>query len=202
MDNKRSRHAVDLDNFTKYTTQLSSIQDPELVLLKAHMLVERVLVQVLAARLREPDVETVPRLSFGSVVDLAIRRPEDRNQFLWLNELRNALAHEFNGVEGAAFTSAIKKFGLEWPTDAKEQRAVVVTLADYVLLLAWLRYFDEMSEQLTLERAATLPGNAEPFLERGMKIARQVETVRSRLDELGRHLQKPAMFTAPPLQKS
>ena len=146
MSLKRSKHGLDLEQFNKFALQLAAIKDPEMVLLKAHMLVERVLVQVLAARLREPDAENVPRLPFDRLADLAIRKAEERRPFIWFNELRNALAHEFDALGGKAFTRAIGKFEVGWTSLPDERRELIGVLADLMLLLAWQQYFNEMSD--------------------------------------------------------
>ena len=71
---------------------MRDMRDPELLLLIGHLALERVLSAAAAARLAAKD-DDVPRLKFGSLVDLAFGEGEERRFVLALNDLRNSLAH-------------------------------------------------------------------------------------------------------------
>ena len=60
---------MDLSEALKAADELQAVRDPELVLLKGHLLLERCLVAVLAARLRCAE-GNVPNLRFGTLIDL------------------------------------------------------------------------------------------------------------------------------------
>jgi len=139
--------------------QLTALKEPEIVLIKAHMLVERVLIEALAARLRTAG-GSVPRLPYGVLVDLAAR-PESRKKLVWFNELRNAMAHEFDPLEKASFTSSLAKFGIRWPKNARLRLSIAKALGEYVVVLAWREVVNNLFVQLTLQRASSLPPDAQ-----------------------------------------
>lgn len=143
--------------------QLTALKDSELVLIKAHMVVERVLTEALAARLRTT-ADSVPRLSYGVLVDLAVR-PASRKELIWFNDLRNQMAHEFNPLEKDGFTSILAKFEITWPKNAGLRLAITGALGQYVLVLAWRELLNNLFGQLTLQRASELPASAKEVLE-------------------------------------
>jgi hypothetical protein len=118
---------MNLSEALKDADELRSVRDPELVLLKGHLLLERCLVAVVAARLRCAE-ENVPNLKFGALVDLGFSDPEDRKALIWLNDLRNAVAHEFGALDTPRFEKLIQRFDLPWPTGTLERCMVLEQL--------------------------------------------------------------------------
>ena len=116
-----SAHAFD------FADELRASRDPELVLLKGHIGVERWLVAAVAGRLRTVEAE-VPGLKFSALVDIAFKNSDDRKPFIWLNDLRNAAAHEFNALDTPQFSSVLGRFGLPWPKGPLERCIVLEQL--------------------------------------------------------------------------
>jgi len=158
--------------------------DCELMLLKGHLLIERVLVATAAARLREDDHEAVPKMSFSTLIDLASTKDEKRKALIWFNDLRNALAHEFNAIDGEEFRQKVQCFGVKWPKAERARLDVLKALVNYVMLISWETYLDHSTNQLTLERAPTLSEDAKPFLEKAVEIIDGVRKAREFLDSL------------------
>jgi hypothetical protein len=100
--------------------------EPELVLLNGHLLIERMLVAIAGVRLKCDQTE-VPRFGFRHLVQLAFRRGDDSRHVNWLNELRNALAHQFDALESRKFEELVQCFDFDWPSGARD-RAVVIQL--------------------------------------------------------------------------
>jgi hypothetical protein len=182
--------ALRFEDLPRYAVQLSELRDGELLLLKAHMLVERLLAAVLSARLREPDLENVPRLSIQGLIDLTTRADDDRKRFIWFNDLRNTLAHEFDPMDGAAFKKKIELLGMPWPTGTSARHSVLALLSHDILLLAWQRYFDELANQMTLERAPKLSEGGNFALTSGMRIHELREASAASLADLRHSLEQ------------
>jgi hypothetical protein len=104
----------------QFADELRLMRDPELLLLKGHVLVQRFLVAVVAARLNCGET-AVPGLKFGVLTQLAFDESEERNPFLWLNDLRNSVAHQFQSLESRNFAEVISRFRLPWPGGALER---------------------------------------------------------------------------------
>jgi hypothetical protein len=132
---------MDLDRVNLMLNRVVEVREPELVLLHGHFLAERLLVEIVAQRLNSTDKE-VPRVSISTLVQLAFVDDEQKKPVLWLNDLRNALAHEFDAFETKRFTDLVRCFDFEWPRGNLE-RAAVLQLIVYDALKTLLdRYVD------------------------------------------------------------
>jgi hypothetical protein len=142
---------------------LRDLKDPELLILKGQMLVERLLVGVLAARLKTDD-KKIPRLGFGSLTDLATDDLDDRRKLTWLNDLRNNLAHEFHALNAEPFETLIRRFKLPWPAGQVERYVVLQII---VTECAWLAISREV---IHLRATEVIP--EETFVEMSESLGR------------------------------
>ena len=115
---------------------LQNFRDPELVLLKGHMLVERQLTAAVAARLRVED-EHVPRAGFATIAEFAMQHAPERQEVLWLNSLRNVAAHEYHGLKDAQFEKLVACYGLPWPTGVMERCAIMQIVVNRAFWIAY-----------------------------------------------------------------
>jgi hypothetical protein len=120
--------------WSKYFDRMMFLADPELVLLKGHLLVEQLLYSSAAIRLRIRNDADVPRIPFGTLIDIAFVgiNPDRRKKVVWYNNLRNDLAHEFDALESASFATDVKLFGPTWPTALAQRSALLKCITDYV----------------------------------------------------------------------
>jgi uncharacterized protein YutE (UPF0331/DUF86 family) len=181
VDSKRQKYRIALKDLPALMDEVLSLADAELMLLKAHLLVERVLVAATGVRLRENDDEQVPKLPFGTLVDLAAADDGERKTLIWFNDLRNALAHEFHALDGAEFQKTISLFGVSWPSDAEARTRVMFALVHVVILVATQTYYDQMAKQVTLERAPRLSKEAARWLEQTILIRKSLQEARGQL---------------------
>ncbi len=152
-----TRSLLDAADLQAFLAQFRDISDPELVLLKAHLLVERVLVAALVIRLDKKDDDRTPRVGFGALVELATRRDEDRAPLRSFNELRNALAHELDGTDSSAFRAAMGRLGVLWP-DGKDARLTTAHLVATVMIQrAFLHYLQETYEETRRQEPPDYP---------------------------------------------
>jgi hypothetical protein len=112
-------------------TQLKTFRDPEMLLLKGHLIVERLLVAAVARRLGCDEI-AVPRLSFATLIDFVLTDDDERRRTIWFNDLRNSLAHEFDALENAEFRAIIARFKLPWPSGPLE-RCIVLEHVVYLI---------------------------------------------------------------------
>ncbi len=127
---------------------LDKIEDPELVVLKTHMLVERLLVSAAASRLLASH-EDVPRFGFATLVELVSENATRKVLFAW-NDMRNALAHEFAGTESDAFRKAFARLDTAWPLDCPTvlQSKLIHAAATVVLTAAMQCYLTQTTYAL------------------------------------------------------
>jgi hypothetical protein len=102
-----------LEAFKRFLELLPHGKDRDLVILKAHLLVEEQLRQIISERLKNPAAVEDARLSFAQCAALARSSfPEGHDPDLWkattlLNKIRNALAHQ---LEPRSIDKAISQF--------------------------------------------------------------------------------------------
>lgn len=126
---------VGTEEWVHHFNRMMWLNDPELVLLKGHLLVEQMLYHAAAIRLRIREDADVPKMPIGTLIDIAFIgvNPERRKRVLWFNSLRNDLAHEFNPLESTAFRKTVAQFGAtEWPSSDAERSGLLKCLTDYV----------------------------------------------------------------------
>ncbi len=126
-----------------FVDDLRALRDPELVLLKGHVVLEQFLVAVVAARLNTVEDE-VPGLKFGALVDLAFKNSEERKYLIWLNELRNVAAHKFNALDSLQFSAVLQRFDLPWPKGNLERCILLEQLLLRFIDLALLQMLEYM----------------------------------------------------------
>jgi hypothetical protein len=91
-------------------------RDPELILLKGHLLVERLLEKYLAANLANPSALTDGEFSFSQkLAVVAALSCKSDSEWLWVtiklfNRLRNRLAHRLDNV---GYSSLLEEFLLQ-----------------------------------------------------------------------------------------
>jgi hypothetical protein len=117
------------DRLDQMLDRVRELREPELVLLNGHLLIERMMTEVAAVRLRCADTD-VPRLSFRSLMQLAFRNETTAKPVTWLNEMRNAMSHQFNALESEQFAELVARFHFPWPAGALD-RATVLQLIVY-----------------------------------------------------------------------
>lgn len=135
MSKARKPVKVGTEEWVQHFNRMMWLSDPELVLLKGHLLVEQMLYHPAAVRLRIRDDADIPKMPIGTLIDIAFIGvdPERRKRVLWFNTLRNDLAHEFNPLESAAFRQTVTLFGATpWPSDDTERAGLLKCLTDYV----------------------------------------------------------------------
>lgn len=164
---------LDFDIATESLNDLHSLDDAELLLLKGHVIVERMLYGVVAARLGCDDDE-LPKLSYSGLVKLAFaphvdnREPRsmfrdadaavERKRLGWVNELRNVVAHEFRPMESQRFKEIIERFGVPWPDDSLSRCLVV----DWIVERAyWFVYYQYAMYDLTGDKRAEAEDSAD-----------------------------------------
>jgi hypothetical protein len=162
---------LDTDAVRDELETLAALRDPELVLLKGHLLVERVLIALVALRTAMLDVD-IPKLSFPSLVSLAcapftdarvhgdiVLTNEWQRKLLWVNELRNRLAHELHALDSPEFSSVVRRFGLPWPDGTMERCLVLEWVVRHAHDLAYYSYASQRyPAAIFVELGETLEG--------------------------------------------
>ena len=99
-------------------TALATIQDPELHVMKTHLVVERILVDLLAVRLGIGDDEIPTTLSFNDLTEVALsgeQLNDLRGKVRALNQLRNYFGHELSAsLMSPAVERFVRVFGLPY----------------------------------------------------------------------------------------
>jgi hypothetical protein len=196
-----SKYRIRIEEIGKHVERIFEIDDCELLLLKAHLLIERILVAAAAARLRENDHEAVPKMSFSTLIDLATDEDDKRRPLIWFNELRNSLAHEFDALDGEEFRRRAERFEVRWPRGFRARLTVLRAIVNYVMLLAWETYLDHSTNQFTLERSPQLSDEAKPFLEKAVAIIDGIRRAKEFLNsvrDLPDELATGALLLMPP----
>jgi hypothetical protein len=135
MSKTRKAVKVGTEEWVEHFNRMMWLRDPELVLLKGHLLIEQMLYHAAAIRLRIREDADVPKMPIGTLIDIAFIGvdPERRKRVLWFNNLRNDLAHEFRPLESAAFRQTVTLFGATaWPSSDAERAGLLKCLTDYV----------------------------------------------------------------------
>jgi hypothetical protein len=98
---------VDLQNVT---LRLFQIADPELRVLKTHLVIEQMLIMLLAMRLGIDEKQVPSSVTFSSLAELALsgeRYATERGKARALNELRNVFGHQ---VTASIVSDGTEKF--------------------------------------------------------------------------------------------
>jgi len=134
MSKSRKSTKLPSDDWVQHFNRMMWLTDPELVLLRGHLLVEQMLYNSAAIRLRILEDVDVPKMPFGTLIDIAFVGvdPERRKRVVWFNNLRNDLAHDFNPLESSTFRETVNQFGASWPSTDAERTALLKCLTDYV----------------------------------------------------------------------
>jgi hypothetical protein len=117
------------DRLDQMLDRVRELREPELVLLNGHLLIERMMTEVAAVRLRCADTD-VPSLSFRGLIQLAFRSEATAKPVTWLNEMRNVMSHQFGALELPRFAELVGRFRFPWPSGALD-RATVLQLIVY-----------------------------------------------------------------------
>jgi hypothetical protein len=150
----KSQPVVKFDSLDALHHHLDQTDDPTLLILRAHLLVEERLRDVLARVCRSPDDLAAIRLSFFQVLALCraiLGRQEDP---AWdfvarLNEVRNKMAHHLEpGNLDDLLGSVVEKLGAGYATRYKTSTARFRAAAFYAC-----GYFDAIRDSVRLREA-------------------------------------------------
>lgn len=139
---------LDPSDLASFTKQFAGLSDPDLILLKSHMLVERLLFAALMTRLGKQLNDRVPKIGFGNVIELVVSAENDLKPLRCFNGMRNALAHELQGSDSSSFQAAAARMGVLWPTDGEERVTTARLVANAMLCRAFTHYLEETYKQL------------------------------------------------------
>lgn len=125
----------DVEAFTRFLKRLPHGGDVDLVILKAHLLIEEQIRQLVAEHVRNPEALRVADLNTGQAISLAQSFfPPDHDPPLWaslrkLNKLRNEIAHniEPKGLQDR-IADFIGSFPCGWPHEVQGQDLFELTL--------------------------------------------------------------------------
>lgn len=109
---------------------LSGIEDPELLTLRAHAMMEAILFHLLAAKLSAPESQ-IPQLSMSQLVELALPSPEDaplRNTIMRFTGIRNTVAHSLQ-VQG--LTREMQELARELETECSPKESAKSVIGPY-----------------------------------------------------------------------
>lgn len=109
---------------------LSGIEDPELLTLRAHAMMEAILFHLLAAKLSVPESQ-IPQLSMYQLVDLVLPSPEDtplRNAIMRFTRIRNTVAHSLQ-IQG--YTREMQEFARELETECLPKEPAKSVIGPY-----------------------------------------------------------------------
>lgn len=134
---------IDVEEILALQKRVHDLRDGELVLLNGHLLIERVLVAAVAARLRCQEHD-LPQMAFAMKARLTRCTDAEREKILWLNRLRNALVHEFGALNTKSFASTVVLFEFPWPDGQLERAATLELIVWDVLGIALFRYVEEL----------------------------------------------------------
>lgn len=89
------------DQLIRFQKLMPNSLDPELLLLKSHLLIEEALVSLIHSNCKSPSAITDARLSFHQSIHIARALVLSKDQWLWrclesLNKARNTLAHRLS----------------------------------------------------------------------------------------------------------
>jgi hypothetical protein len=140
----RKTVVLNLEEILAIQNRVRGLRDAELVLLNGHLLVERVLVASVAARLRCKEYEVPKQMQFSMKARLAPCSEEERERILQFNKLRNALVHEFGALDTEVFSKGVNSFELPWPDGSLERAAVLELITWYILQIVLDRYVEEL----------------------------------------------------------
>jgi hypothetical protein len=134
MAKTRKTVKIPTSHWSRHFDRMMFLTDPEVILLKGHLLVEQHLYFAAAIRLRIRNDADIPAIPFGTLIDIVFAgiNPERRKKVVWFNSLRNELAHEFDALESHSFAAAVKLFGAVWPNTSAERAGLLKCLTDYV----------------------------------------------------------------------
>jgi hypothetical protein len=107
----RKEHAP-VPDLIAAVTALAAVQDPELHVMKTHLVVERMLVDLLAVRLAVGDDDIPTTLSFSDLTEVALSGQQFhdlRGKVRALNQLRNYFGHELGA---SLISAAVERFVL------------------------------------------------------------------------------------------
>lgn len=101
------------ESLNRFIQILPPGKDPELIVLKGHLLIERLLEKFLCQKLANPSELDEARLTFAHKISIvAAMHSEPDSKWLWtsirlLNQLRNELAHQ---LDNKRYNSLLMKF--------------------------------------------------------------------------------------------
>lgn len=113
----------ELESFRRFLSLLPHGKDTELVLLKAHILIDEQIHQIINGRVKNPDALKDGRLECHQAICLAQSFfPPEFQPFLWdalkkLNKMRNDIAHK---AENTGLHDRIEGFITEYPWGFQE----------------------------------------------------------------------------------
>lgn len=122
--------------------RLGESRDPEVVLLRGHLAVERTLAEAVAARLHVP-VGKLPGLGFQALARLSTSDEAEQQELTWFNELRNCMAHELDALNSSGFRTLVGHFSVPWPSGPLERSITLELIAKklfYAALAVSLRW--------------------------------------------------------------
>jgi hypothetical protein len=166
-DNDVSQH--DIDSFTRLVVHLHGKEDLELIILKAHLLIEEQLRTIIEARI--PGHAALGMndsiWAFNHIARLAEALCSgEEHESLWkgvrkLNRIRNALAHH---LEPQGLSDQIDDLNQSWPSraDHDQQRYLIHTLASMLVALSGLVRTPSARLGLAAEQLSTDTFNASP----------------------------------------
>jgi hypothetical protein len=136
---RKGANIVTPEQFADRIVKVIALADPELVLLKGHLLVEQALQHAAMIRLRARR-ENVPRFAFATLVDIVfVAEPAHRRaRVVWFNNLRNALAHEYDALDDPAVARQINAYGLSWPKSTSDRAQVLKAIVEYTALVVYI----------------------------------------------------------------
>lgn len=142
-------------------SKLLRLEDPQLILLKGHMLAEQQLTHTVADRLRIRPTELRSIMPFGVAVDIVFAGHDSeisRSRVLWFNDLRNRLAHDFDVDMSPGFHEVLRRYGCAWPSAVTEQKDLAMALTFLVMAILFSRGNVFLQEQLADLRKIEPPG--------------------------------------------